>query len=136
LFRSNGSSGYAQLVGKPGMGRFARESWMPCHEVWKSFDFARRSHHPHTSYGSRNLGQPEGHGQDQVGVRNGKDRRHEKRQSDRDAPLCPKLRQRPIHHSLLTIEGFDQGVRQLQILFERKSTGPDRLGRSDETNKI
>src|SRR5690242_15811705 len=39
----------SQLITKPCVSGFVRESRMPCHEVRKSFDLARRFHHAKTS---------------------------------------------------------------------------------------
>src|SRR6266576_2678631 len=61
---------------------------------------------------------------------------HEVRKTKCDAALYAKLRQRTIHHGLLTIQSFNQCVRQLQVLFECESTRPNGLGGSDQTNKV
>ena len=48
----------------------------------------------------------------------------------------PKLRQSAVHRSLLTFQGFDQRVRKLQIVFQRKTTSANPLSRAHETNKV
>jgi len=109
---------------------------MPRHEVWKTFDLARRFHHAQTSYRSGDLGQLSRDRQDQIGFGDGEDRGQEERKTKRNAPLYAKLRQRTIHHGLLTTQSFNQRMRELQILLECESTPPNGLSRSDQTNKV
>jgi len=136
LFCSNPSSNGLQLVTKPCVSGFVSESRMPCHEVRKSFDLAWRFHHAQTSQRNGDLCQSARDGQDQIGFSDGEDCGHKERKTKRDAALYAKLRQRTIHHGLLTIQSFDQCVRQLQVLFECESTRPNGLGGSDQTNKV
>ena len=133
---SNPSSNGSQLVTKPCVSGFVSESRMPCHEVRKSFDLAWRFHHAQTSQRNGDLCQSARDGQDQIGFSDGEDCGHKERKTKRDAALYAKLRQRTIHHGLLTIQSFDQCVRQLQVLFECESTRPNGLGGSDQTNKV
>jgi len=76
------------------------------------------------------------HGGDEHAHRDGEDRGQEERKTKRNAPLYAKLRQRTIHHGLLTTQSFNQRMRELQILLECESTPPNGLGRSDQTNKV
>ena len=108
---------------------------MPGHEIREGFDLTRRFHYAQTSHRS-DLCQFAGHSENQVGPRNRKDRWNKERNAQCDAPLHAELRQRAIHHGLLTIKGFDQCVRQLQILPECKATGSNRLSGANKTNKI
>jgi len=108
---------------------------MPGHEIREGFDLTRRFHYAQTSHRS-DLCQFAGHSENQVGPRNRKDRWNKERNAQGDAPLHAEPRQRAIHHGLLTIKGFDQCVRQLQILLECKATGSNWLSGANKTNKI
>ena len=72
----------------------------------------------------------------QIGVSDGKDCRREEWKTKHDTPFRVKLRQRTIRESLLTLQRFDQCVRKVQILFQRKSTGANRLSGTHETDKV
>src|SRR6266481_7783075 len=109
---------------------------MPCHEIREGFDLTRRFYHAQTSQRPGDLCQPARNSEDQIGFNDGEDRGHKERKTKRDASLYPKLCQRAIHHGLLTIKGFDQCVRQLQILLECKATGSNLLSGANKTNKI
>src|SRR6266446_1355002 len=85
------------------MRRFSSESRMPSHEIRKGFDLARRFHDAHPSYRSSHLCQFAGHCEDQIGVSDGKDCRHEEWKTKHDTPFRAKLRQRTIRESLLTL---------------------------------
>jgi hypothetical protein len=100
---------------------------MPCHEIRKGFDLPRRFHYAYTSHGSGDLCQLAGHSEDQIGLSDGKDRRHKEWKTKRDTPLRAKLCQRAIHQGLLTLRRFDQRVRKLQIFFQGKTTGANPL---------
>src|SRR5438874_225927 len=131
---ANASGNGSQLVTKPCVSGFVSESLMPCHEVRKRFDLAWRFHHAQTSQRKGDLCQPARNGQDQIGFSDGEYCGHKERKTKCDATLYAKLRQRTIHHGLLTTESFDQRVRELQILLECESTRPNGLGGSDQTN--
>ena len=118
------------------MRRFSSESRVPCHEIGKGFDLARGFYDTHTGYGGGDLRQFTGHSDDQICLSNGKDRRHEEWKSQRDPTLDAELRERAIHQSLLTLQRFDQGVRKLQILFQRKATCANPLSGAHETKKV
>src|SRR5438067_12369237 len=107
---------------------------MPSHEIRKTFDLAWRFYHAQTSQRPGDLCQPARNSEDQIGFNDGEDRGHKERKTKCDAPLYAKLRQRTIHHGLLTIQSFDHRVRQLQVLFECESTRPNGLCASDQTN--
>jgi hypothetical protein len=92
---------------------------MPRNEVRKSFDLARRFHHAQTSYGSGDLGQLARDRQDQIGFGDGEERGQKERKTKRDATLYAKLRQRTIHHGLLTTQSFDQRVRSTAVVRPR-----------------
>jgi hypothetical protein len=109
---------------------------MPSHEIRKGFDLARRFHDAHPSYRSSHLCQFAGRCEDQIGVSDGKDCRHEEWKTKHDTPFRAKLRQRTIRESLLTLQRFDQCVRKVQILFQRKPTGANRLSGTHETDKV
>jgi hypothetical protein len=109
---------------------------MPAHEIGKRFDLARRFNHPQTHHRRGDLGQLARDRQDQIGFGDGEDRGQKERKSQRGPPLCAQLRQRSIHRSLSTIQRFDDRVRQLQILFERKTTGTNRLSGPNNTDEI
>src|ERR1700752_5026316 len=136
LLGANSSCNGLQLVTKPCVSGFVSESRMPCHEVRKRFDLAWRFHHAQTSQRKGDLCQSARDGEDQIGFSDGEDCGHKKQKTKCDATLYAKLRQRTIHHGLLTIQSFNQCVRQLQVLFECESTLPNGLGRSDQTNKV
>ena len=84
----------------------------------------------------RAIGQFAGHCEDQIGVSDGKDCRHEEWKTKHDTPFRAKLRQRTIRESLLTLQRFDQCVRKVQILFQREPTGANRLSGTHETDKV
>jgi hypothetical protein len=87
---SNGSDGpnsRPQLFTKPFVSRFIGESRMPCHEIRKGLDLTRRFHDGHTSHDRSDLCQSVRHGENQVSLCDGKDRRHKEWQSKRDVPL-------------------------------------------------
>src|SRR5258705_12618826 len=69
------------------MRRFASESRMPCHEIRKGLDLARRFHEAYTGHGSGDLCQLAGHSEDQIGLRDGKDCWHEKLKTNRSTSL-------------------------------------------------
>jgi hypothetical protein len=69
-------------------------------------------------------------------VSDGRDCRHEEWKTKHDTPFRAKLRQRTIRESLLALQRFDQCVRKVQILFQRKPTGANRLSGTDETDKV
>jgi hypothetical protein len=48
---------------------------------------------------------------------------HKEWKTEHDTPFRTKLRQRAIHQGLLTSQRFDQRVRKLQILLQRKTMG-------------
>jgi len=118
---SNCPSSHPQLFAEPSVSGFRTESWVPCHEIRKSLDLARRFHDPYTSHPSGNLCQPARHSEDQIGLSNDIDGWHKEWQTEHDPPLRTKLRERAIHQGLLTIQRFDQRVRRLQILLQRKT---------------
>jgi len=70
---------------------------MPCHEIGKGLDFTRRFHDSYTSHDRGDLCQSARHGENQVSLRDGKDRGHKERQTKRDMPLYAKLRQSAVH---------------------------------------
>src|SRR6201984_87056 len=94
---SDGANSRAQLFTKPFVSRFIGEPRMPCHEIRKGLDLTRRFHDVHTSHDRSDFCQSARHGENQVSLCDGKDRRHKERQSARDTPLCAKLRQSAIH---------------------------------------
>jgi hypothetical protein len=49
-----------------------------------------------------------GHCEDQIGVSDGKDCRHEEWKAKHDTPFRAKLRQRTIRENLLTLQRFDR----------------------------
>ena len=79
---------------------------MPSHEIRKGFDLARRFHDAPPSYRSSHLCQFAGHCEDQIGVSDGKDCRHEEWKTKHDTPFRAKLRSRTIRESLLTLQRF------------------------------
>src|SRR5260370_42366807 len=109
---------------------------MPCHEIRKSFDFARRFDDAYTSHRSGDPCQPAGHSEDQIGLSDGEYRWYKERKTKCDTPLRAKLRQRTINQRLLALQRFDQRMRYLQVLFQRKTTGANPQGGTHETNKI
>ena len=88
---SGGPNSRPQLFMKPFVSRFISESGMPCHEIRKGLDLTRRFDDAHTSHGRSELCQSAWHGENQVSLRDGKDRGHKEWQSERDLPLCAKL---------------------------------------------
>ena len=86
---------------------------MPCHEIRKSVDFARRFDDAYTSHRSGHPRQPAGHSEDQIGLSDGKYRWYKEWKTKRDTPLRAKLRQRAIHQRLLALQRFDQCVRKV-----------------------
>jgi hypothetical protein len=109
---------------------------MPCHEIRKGLDLARRFHDAYTSHDCGDLCQSARHGENQVSLCNGKDRGHKEWQSKRDVPLYAKLGQSAIHLSLLPLPYLDQDLLKFQILFQRKTTSTNPQSRANETNKI
>src|SRR6201987_6232462 len=123
---SGGPNSRPQLFTQPFVSRFIGESRMPCHEIRKGLDLARRFHDAHTSHDRSDLCQSARHGKNQVSPCDGKDRGHIEWQSKRDLPLCAKLRESAIHQGLLPLSYLDQDVLKFQILFQRKTTSTNR----------
>ena len=95
---------------------------MPRHEIRKAIDLARRFHDAYTSHPCGDLCQFAGHSENQIRLSDRKDRRDKEWKTKHDATLHTKLRQGTIHQGLLPSQRFDQRVRKLQILFQRKTT--------------
>src|SRR6267142_83846 len=133
---SNCPGSHSQLLAEPLVSGFSAESWMPGHEIRKGLDLARRFHNAYASHPGGDLCQSAGHSKDQIGLSDGKDRRHKERKTEHDTPLRAKLRQRAIHQGLLTSQGFDQRVRKLQILFQRKTARANPQSGAYKTNKV
>src|SRR5215470_15798613 len=125
-----------KLFPEPCVRRLAGKARVPDHEIRKDFDLAGRFHNAHAGYRACNLRQPAGHGEDEISVSNRENRWQKEWKTKRDAPLRAELRQGTIHRSLLTLQRFDQRVRKLQILFQRKTTNASALGGAHETNKV
>src|SRR5205823_9555019 len=106
---------------------------MPSNEIRKAFDLAWRFYHAQTSQRPGDLCQPARDSEDQIGFNDGEDRGHKERNTKRDATLYANLRQRTIHHGLLTIQSFDHRLRQLQILSEGESRRPNGMGGREQT---
>src|ERR1700731_4676452 len=133
---SNCPSSHPQLFTEPSVSGFSAESWVPCHEIRKSLDLARRFHDPYTSHPSGNLCQSARHSEDQIGLSNGINGWHKEWKTEHDPPLRTKLCQRAIHQGLLTSQRFPQRVRKLQILLQRKTARATPQSGPYETTKI
>jgi hypothetical protein len=101
---------HPQLFTEPSVSGFSAESWVPCHEIRKGLDLARRFHNAYTSHPSSNLCQSARHSEDQIGLSNGINRWHKEWETAHDTPVRTKLRERAIHQGLLTSQRFDQHV--------------------------
>src|SRR5258706_4541261 len=113
---SNGPSGHPQLFAKPRVRRFRSKSRMPCHEIRKAFDLARRLHYTHVCNRRGDLLQSAGYSEDQVGASDSEDCRYKERDTEYSMPFQAEFRQRPIHRGLSTLPRFNYGMRKVQIL--------------------
>src|ERR1700756_4356304 len=95
------SSG-AKLFAKPCVRGLTREPRVPYHEIGKGFDLTRRFDDAHACYLGSHFCQSTRDGEDQIGFRDGEDRRDKEWKTERHVTFGPKLRQSAVHRSLLT----------------------------------
>jgi hypothetical protein len=81
---------------EPFMSRFIGEARMPGHEIGKGLDLTRRFHDAYTSHARSDLCQSARHSENQVSLRDGKDRGHKEWQSKRDTAATERDPLKPV----------------------------------------
>jgi hypothetical protein len=136
LSRPNAACSYPHLVTKPCVVSFRSESWMPGHEIRKAFDLVRRLHDTHVCSRRSDPSESARYGEDEVASRDHEDRRDKEREAEHRTPSQAAFRQRPIDRRLLTFPGLDDGVRKVEIFFQRETSGADLLSSADQTHEV
>ena len=109
---------------------------MPGHEIRKAFDLVRRLHDTHICSRRSDRSESAGDREDQVAARDHEDGRHEERKAEHGTPSQAALRQGPVHRRLLTSPRLDDGVRKVEIFFQRETSGADLLRSADQAHEV
>ena len=136
LFRPNAPRRHPQLVTKPCVVSFRSESWMPGHEIRKAFDLVRRLHDTHICSRRSDRSESAGDREDQVAARDHEDRRDKEGEAEHGTPSQAAFRQGPVHRRLLTSPRLDDGVRKVEIFFQRETSGAALLSAADQTHEV
>src|SRR5882762_8106621 len=92
----NAPRSHPQLVTKPCVFSFSRESWMPGHEIREAFYLVRRLHDTHICRRHSDLSQSAGYGEDHVTASDSEDRRDKVRDAEYGTSSQAAFRQRPV----------------------------------------